>query len=210
METIVDSPAPRDAQRSGAAKKKDAGDAGVVRGRPSTFVLFQDLLAAFQAPGFWLYGARIDTSLRYRSQALGAFWMVAGTLAFVIILGTLFSQVLLRSDSEVYYAHLATGFILWTFMQQSLQQSTRVFKKNQSMIQNGYVKYVDYVLRMVCGNLINLAYNLTIIVGVILLTPVQVTTADFVLLLTVPLFFSGCGWRVFAVERRRCPLSGHR
>ena len=189
METIVDSPAPRDAPKSGATqKKKDTGDASARGGRPSPLVLFQDLLTAFNAPGFWLYGARIDTSLRYRSQALGALWMIGSTLAFVLILGTLFSQVLLRFDSEVYYAHLATGFILWTFIQQSLQQSTRVFKKNQSMIQNGYVKYVDYVLRMVGGNLINLGYNLTIIVGVILFTPVPVTAADLMLLLTVPLF----------------------
>jgi len=187
METLVDSPAPRDAQRSGAAPKKDAGDAGAIRGRPSGLALFQDLIAAFKAPGFWLYGAWIDTSLRYRSQALGAFWMVAGTLAFVLILGTLYSRVL-SSNSEIYYAHIATGFILWIFIQQSLQQSTRLYKKNRDMIQNGYVKYVDYVLRMIAAHLINLAYNLLIVAGAILLTPVQVTTADVVLLLTVPLF----------------------
>ena len=184
METLVDSPAPREAQRSGTAPK----DTGAVRGRPSILALFRDLVSAFKAPGFWLYGAWIDTSLRYRSQAMGAFWMVAGTLGFVLMLGTLYSRVL-RADSEFYYAHIATGFVLWIFLQQSLQQSTRLFKKNQSMIQNGYVRYVDYLLRMVGGNLINLAYNLLIVVGAILLTPVHVTTAGFVLLLTIPLFF---------------------
>ena len=190
METLVDSPAPGEGQRSGVAHKKDTGDTGAIRGRPSILALFQDLVAAFKAPGFWLYGAWIDTSLRHRSQALGAFWMVSGTLAFVLILGTLYSNVLLRpgADSQTYYAHIGTGFVLWILIQQSLQQSTRLYKKNTSMIQNGYVKYVDYVLRMFSGHLISLAYNLLIVVGVILLTPVQVTTADFVLALTVPLF----------------------
>ena len=65
-----------------------------------------------RAPGFWLYGAWIDTSMRYRSQALGAFWMVSGTLAFVLLLGTLYSQVL-KADSEIYYAHIAAGYVLW-------------------------------------------------------------------------------------------------
>jgi len=190
METLVDSLAPGEGQRSGAAPKKDTGDTGAIRGRPTFLALFQDLLSSLKAPGFWLYGAWIDTSLRHRSQALGAFWMVAGTLAFVLLLGTLYSNVLLRpgSDSQIYYAHLGTGFVLWILIQQSLQQSARLYKKNKSMIQNGYVKYVDYVLRMFSGHLISFAYNLLIVAGVILLTPVQLTTADFVLLLTVPLF----------------------
>ena len=188
METLLKRPARREMQRSGAAPKKDTGDTGAIRGRPTVLALFEDLVAAFKAPGFWLYGAWIDTNLRYRSQALGAFWMVAGTFAFVLILGTLYSRIL-KSDSEIYYAHIATGFVLWTFIQQSLQQSSRLYKKSREMIQNGYVKYADYVLRMVGGQLINLCYNLLIVVGAMLLTPVVVTAADFVLFLTVPLFF---------------------
>src|SRR5665811_284226 len=99
-----------------------------------------------------------------------------------------YSRVL-QYDSETYYAHIATGFVLWILIQQLLQQSSNLYKKNRDMIQNGYVKYVDYVLRMVVGQLINLCYNLLIVVGAILLTPVHVTAADFVLLLTIPLFF---------------------
>jgi len=188
METLVDSSAPGEGQRSGVAPKKDTGNPSAIRGRPSILALFHDLLAAFKAPGFWLYGAWIDTNLRYRSQALGAFWMVAGTLAFVVILGTLYSRVL-RSDSETYMAHVAVGFVLFMFLRQSLQLSARLFKKNQSMIQNGYVKYADYVLRMFCGQLINLGYNLLVVIGAVLLTPVQASAAGYVLLLTVPLFF---------------------
>ena len=187
METLVDIPATGEAQRSGAAPRMDTGDTGALRGRPSVLALFQDLVAAFNAPGFWLYGAWIDTSLKHRSQALGVFWIVASTLAFVLLLGALYSRVL-NTDSELYYAHIATGFVVWIFIQQSLQQSTRVYKKQQSMIQNGYVKYVDYVLRMLGANLINLAYELIIVVGAVLLTPVQITMADVVLVLTVPLF----------------------
>ena len=186
METFVESPAPREAQRPGASSKKDAGGAGSNRGRPSVESLFRDIIAALRAPGFWLYGAWIDTSVRYRSQALGAFWMVSGTLAFVLLLGTLYSQVL-KADSETYYAHIAAGYVLWIFIQQSLQQSTRLYKKNVSMIQNGYVKYVDYVLRMVASQAINFGYNILVVIGAIALTPVQVTSADLVLLFTLPL-----------------------
>jgi len=187
METLVDTPASGESQRSGAASKKDAGDAGSVRNRLSRLALFQDLITSLKAPGFWLYGAWIDTSIRYRSQALGAFWMVSGTLAFVLMLGTLYSRVL-KNNSELYYAHIATGFVLWAFIQQSLQLSTRVYTTNDSLIQNGYVKYVDYVLRMVGAQLINLGNNLVVVVGAIVLTPVHVTGADLALLLTVPLF----------------------
>ena len=55
------------------------------------------------------------------------------------------------------------------------------------MIQNGYVKYVDYVLRMVASQAINFGYNILVVIGAIVLTPVQVTIADLVLLFTLPL-----------------------
>jgi homopolymeric O-antigen transport system permease protein len=189
METLVERPAPGKGKSSGATPKKDAGDAGSVRGRgrPTSLAIFQDLIAAFRAPGFWLYGAWIDTTVSYRSQALGAFWMVSGTLVSVLLLGTLYSRVL-KHNSEIYYAHIATGYALFGFIQLSLQQSTRVFKDNISMIQNGYVRYVDYVLRLVAGQLINLGYNLIVVIGAIALTPVHVTIVDLVLLLTMPLF----------------------
>jgi homopolymeric O-antigen transport system permease protein len=189
METLVERPAPGEGKHSGATSKNDAGDAGLVRGRgrPSSLALFQDLIAAFKAPGFWLYGAWIDTTVSYRSQALGAFWMVAGTVASVVLLGALYSRVL-KHNSEIYYAHIGTGYVLWAFIQQALQRSARVFKDNISMIQNGYVRYVDYVLRLVGAQLINLGYNLIVVIGAIALTPVNITIADLALFLTVPLF----------------------
>ena len=150
MEKLVDRPATGDAVRLAtkppkATPKKASKRAKTKRRSTSVLTLFQDLAASFRSPGFWLYGAWIDTSLRHRAQALGAFWSVAGTLVFVILLGTLYSHVL-HNRSSSYYAYLATGFVLWAFISGSLVQSSLVFTKNRSMIQNGYVKYPDYVL----------------------------------------------------------------
>jgi len=162
------------------------GDPDATHDRLTGLTLFRDLIASFKTPGFWLYGAWIDATLRYRSQALGAFWMVATTLAFVVMLGTLYSQVL-KVNSDLFYAHVATGYTFWFFIQQSLNMSTRIFKKNASLIQNGYVKYADYVLRLVCSQAINLGYNLLVVIGVIFFTPVHVTIEVLVLFVTVPL-----------------------
>jgi homopolymeric O-antigen transport system permease protein len=129
----------------------------------------------------------MDASLRHRSQALGAFWMVAGTLVFVTLLGTLYAQVL-NNRNPSFYAHLATGYVFFLFVQQCLNFSARIFAKNANMIQNGYVKYVDYVLRMFCAQLINLGYNLIVVVGTIILVPIELTPAALILVLTVPLF----------------------
>jgi homopolymeric O-antigen transport system permease protein len=186
METVVDTPALRDAQPD-AAPNKDAKTRASSR-RTSRLALFDDLFEALRAPGFWLYGAWMDASLRYRSQALGAFWMVAGTLVFVLLLGTLFSQVLNNQDQS-YYAHLATGYVFFIFAQQSLIRSCRVFSGNRNMIQNGYVKYADYVLRMFGSQFVNLLYNLCVVVGAVVLAQIELTTAVFALVLTVPLFF---------------------
>lgn len=154
----------------------------------SILVLFQDLAASFRAPGFWLYGAWIDTNLKYRAQALGAFWTLAGTLLFVAALGTLYSAVFNTRDSS-FYAHLASGYVLWSFLQTVLVQSTQVYSKYRGMIQNGYVRYPDYVLRLFCANLSTLLINTIVIIGAMVLVPVPVTPAIFALLFTIPLFF---------------------
>jgi homopolymeric O-antigen transport system permease protein len=184
MEALMDSPTPKDA-RTRAGKRKRGRNRSQKRSR-SLMPLFQDIAASFRAPGFWLYGAWIDTSLRYRSQALGAFWMVAATLTFVLVLGSLYSRVF-SHDNPVYFGHLATGYVFWIFMQQLLVKSSRLFSSYKSMIQNGYVKYADYELRGFVGQLINLAYNLLVVVGVMVATQIVPTTAALMLFFTVPL-----------------------
>ncbi len=171
-------------------------------------ILLRDLADSMRAPGFWLYGAWIDTNIQYRSQALGAFWMVASTIVFVGVLGTLYSQVLNIGDDR-YYAHLATGYVLWSFIQMGLTKSGRIYSKERSMIQNGYVKYTNYVLRLFTGQLINLSYNLLVVAGAIALTPVVLTSAIFILLLTIPLFLLavlGMGFLLSVVGARYSDL----
>lgn len=188
METLTESSTPGGASRP---KQTTARSKRVKsqRSSPSIVSLIQDLVASFRAPGFWLYGAWIDTSLEYRAQALGAFWGVAGTLLFVVLLGTLYSHVL-PNRHQSFYVHLATGYVLWVFMQQTLSVSARIYTSNRSMIENGYVKYPDYMLRMFCAELNSLALNLIVVVGAVVLSPISLTAAPLVLFLTIPLFFA--------------------
>lgn len=153
----------------------------------SRLLLFQDLVESLRSPGFWLYGAWIDVSVRHRGQALGALWNVASTAIFVGMIGTLFSHVM--DGGSTYFAHLATGYVFFMFLQQNLNQSANIFMRNRGLIQNGYVKYADYVLRMFTTQLINLAYDLSVVVCVLIFAPVEITTAVIALLFTIPLFF---------------------
>lgn len=153
----------------------------------SWLLLLHDIKASLSAPGFWLYGAWIDVSVRHRGQALGALWNVASTALFIVMIGTLFSHVM--DGGSTYFAHLATGFVFFMFVQQNLNQAANIFTRNRALIQNGYVKYTDYVLRMFATLLINLAYNCVVVVCVLIFAPVTITPAVFALLFTVPLFF---------------------
>ena len=184
MESTVDNSALLDAPGSGAVRKTDIRMGGQ---RRSWLLLIHDLTASLRLPGFWLYGAWIDVSVRQRGQALGAFWNVGSTALFVLMIGTLFSRVM--DGGSTYFAHLATGFVFFMFIQSNLNQSANVFTRNRNLIQNGYVRYADYVLRMFCTQLINLAYNLTVVVAVLIFAPVEFTPAVFALLFTLPLFF---------------------
>lgn len=184
MEAKVDKPAVGTAQRPAAARKTEIRKGGQ---RAPRLLLLHDLAASLRAPGLWLYGAWIDVSVRHRGQALGALWNVASTALFVGLIGTLFSSVM--DGGPTYFAHLATGYVFFMFIQRSLNQSANVFSKNKNLIQNGYVKYADYVLRLFATQIISLAYNLIVIVCVLILVPIDYTMAVFALLFTIPLFF---------------------
>ncbi|HXG78770.1 MAG TPA: ABC transporter permease [Methyloceanibacter sp.] len=155
----------------------------------SAWQLFRDLGASLRVPGFWAYGAWMDTVLRYRTHALGPVWMVSGTVVFVLVLGTLYSRVL-GAEGQRYLPHLAAGIVVWGFLQHSLQGSARVFASNRNLIQNGYVHYADYILRLLLKNSIELAHNFLVVVAVLFFSGVTLTAAAWVLLLTVPLVFA--------------------
>jgi len=163
--------------------------AGPHMARNSGASLLEDLAASFWAPGFWIYGAWMDTVLRYRTQLLGPFWMIAGPLIIVLVLGNLYAGILGTQDHR-YLAHLAIGIVIWSFVQQSLQGSARVFWQNRRMIQTGYVRYTDYILRLIFKNIIVLGHNLLVVVGVIVFTGVYVTPTALILFITVPLVLS--------------------
>ena len=184
MEAKVDNSPLGNAQRPSAARKKNARKR---RQRTSPLVLMNDLAASLRAPGFWLYGAWIDVTIRHRGQALGALWNVASTAVFVLLIGTLFSRVM--NGGPTYFAHLATGYVFFMFISQNLNKSANIFARSKTLIQNGYVKYADYVLRLFATQLINLAYSLIVVVLTLLITPVDFSPAVFALIFTVPLFF---------------------
>lgn len=152
----------------------------------SGWELIRDVVSSFQHPGFWAYGAWLDVSLRYRSQALGAFWIIAGTLVFVVALGTLYSQVL-SEGSDLYFGHLACGYVLWIFMLRVLQPSSRLFASYKNMIENGYAKYTDYELRVMAQQCIIVAHNFVVVVGAMIFTSIPLTAAALVLVITIPL-----------------------
>lgn len=172
------------APRAAVARKTEVRKGGE---RASRLLLMHDLAASLRAPGFWLYGAWIDVSVRHRGQALGALWNVASTALFVGLIGTLFSHVM--DGGHTYIAHLATGYVFFMFIQQNLNQSTNIFSRNKQFIQNGYVKYSDYLLRLFTTQIINLTYNLSVVLCALILSPIHYTMAVFALLFTVPLFF---------------------
>lgn len=184
MEARVDNPALGSARCPDSVRKIEVRRGGQ---RNSRRLLVGDLAASLRAPGFWLYGAWIDVSVRHRGQALGALWNVASTALFVGMIGTLFSHVM--DGGAAYPAHLAVGYVFFMFIQQNLSQSATIFVRSKSLIQNGYVKYADYVLRLFATQIISLAYNLIVVACVLIIAPVHFTAAVFALLFTVPLFF---------------------
>lgn len=99
-------------------------------------MLFRDFAESLRSYGYWYYSALLGLQLRYRSTVLGPLWIVAETALYVPLLGLLYTQILAGSD-EQYFAHLAIGLVLWTFISTCLQSASDLFVSNRNMILAG-------------------------------------------------------------------------
>ncbi len=149
-------------------------------------MLSRDFSESLRSYGFWYYTALLVLQLRYRSTVLGPLWIVAETALYVPLLGLLYTQVLAGTD-EQYFAHLAIGLVMWTFISTCLQSASDLFVSNRNMILSGRTRLTDYILQMIASNLLLAAHHLVVIVLIFIFTVSHVASTAPVALLTLPL-----------------------
>ncbi len=120
-----------------------------------------DLKKASLQYSIWLHLGLLEVKQRYRRSVLGPWWISISMLIFIVAMGKIFSQLLNQSLAD-YIPFFTTGFLLWSFISSSINESTDLFRSNSGYIKQIQLPYSLYVLKFLSRNLIILAHNLIV------------------------------------------------
>jgi lipopolysaccharide transport system permease protein len=107
----------------------------------------------------------LDIRLRYRGSMLGPFWLTLSTAIMVSALGYLYA-VLFHQDVADYLPFLALSQVLWAFLAALVSESCTTFTESEAVIRSVRMPYFVFACRTLVRNLLVLAHNVIVIIGV--------------------------------------------
>ncbi len=114
----------------------------------------------------------LDIRLRYRGSVLGPFWLTLSTAIMVGALGFLYSALFHMSLHD-YLPWLALSIVLWNFLGALVAEGCVSFTEAEAMIRSVRMPYTLYALRVGVRNVLVLAHNIVVIVGVFVLLEIS-------------------------------------
>lgn len=127
--------------------------------------MLNDFRQALQRPSVWLYTTWVQFLILYRRTVLGPLWVVLAPLAFIILLGFLFSAIS-QSEPSVFIPHMTVGYIVWGFISEIMGGASRLYVRSKGALLSGAVNHVVLHLRLIARATIKLLHQVIIIVGV--------------------------------------------
>ena len=109
--------------------------------------------------------AWLDIKLRYRGSMLGPFWLTLSTAVMVGAMGVVYAM-LFRMDLHEYLPFLALSLVLWGYLGTLVADGCIAFTSVEGMIRSVRMPFSLYAARIVLRNLLVLAHNVVVIVGV--------------------------------------------
>lgn len=112
----------------------------------------------------WSTLAWNDIKLRYRRTTLGPLWITLGLSATVLSVGILYG-VLFGNELTEYLPYFTAGLVTWTFIASTVNDGCTVFLGAAALIRAIPVPLVVHVYRMLARQLLVLAHNFLLIIG---------------------------------------------
>lgn len=128
----------------------------------------RDLCLGLKQIHLWFFLAYQDIRLRYRRSVLGPFWLTLSMAITVYTMGFLYAH-LFHVDMQVYYPHLVSGMVAWSFISSVISDATDTYLLSEGLLRQIKLPYSLYIHRMITRNLIIFFHNLIVMIPVLLL-----------------------------------------
>ena len=122
-----------------------------------------------------------DIRQRYRRSVLGPFWITLSTGMFILVLGVIYSR-LFHMNLQTYMPFLSAGYILWSFISQTINDGCMAFHEGSRIIKQIKLPYSIYIFRTVWRNVIVFIHTSVIFIPVAILFRVVPNSATLLLL----------------------------
>ncbi len=125
----------------------------------------QDVVDSFRLTRLWFALGLNDIASRYRGSVLGPFWITITTIVFVAGIGLVYAR-LMHVSLEQYLPWLATGAVIWGFINQSIQESADAFIAASAVLRQTAIPLPVFIWRVIWRNLLTLAHQTPVLLGV--------------------------------------------
>lgn len=181
----------------GQVQPSDVGTVAEAGQGPSARLL-SDLQQSLSSPSTWIFPAWLAFRAPYRKSALGTIWPILSPLAFVAILGTLFSVVMGRA-AEDFIPSLTIGLIVWNYINSLFADSAQYFFANSQVILQGRVVHTTLILRSIAKASFYLLLQSSIIAAVLIHFGIVPTAVFPLFLVGLALLFAHSLWVMVVV-----------
>ncbi len=109
--------------------------------------------------------AALDIKIRYRGSVLGPFWLTLSTGLMVAAMGGIYST-LFHIEMRDYLPFLAISQVLWGYQSALVTDACNGYVLSEGMIRSVRMPFTTYAARIVIRNMMVLAHNMVVIIGV--------------------------------------------
>ncbi len=127
----------------------------------------QDFCAAAKHHRIWLELSKVEVKQRYRRSVIGPWWISLSLLIFIVAMGEVYSRIF-HEGLASYIPFFTAGFLMWTFISTTINESIEVFKNNASFIKQVRLPFNLYTFKHLSRQIIFLGHNLVVYVLVML------------------------------------------
>ncbi len=134
-----------------------------------------------------------DVKDTYKRSTLGPLWLTVGLGVQITAIGLLF-PLLFGSDVKSYFPFVATSFVLWFFIINSLNESTTSYVQSERMMKQMAIPGYFPVLRSAAKNFILFLHNLVLIPIVMVVFGMSPSVTMFAAIFGIALLAGNLFW----------------
>ena len=168
-------------------------DLGDVPGPRSWNRAFGDLNQGWRQRSLWGYLGWQDIKQRYRRSVLGPLWISISMAVIATAMGILYGA-LFNEDIKTFLPYVATGLLIWYFIQGCILEGSEVFIANEGLIRFLPAPIGLHIFRLVWRQTLFFAHNVIIWVALMVIFPHPLGWPTFLALPAFALLVLNGGW----------------